>query len=236
MVKEEEPNIKNEKARSDSKKTIFAVDSSDSDSSVGSFFLKRSAEMRGTKKKQKTTSTNESPNNHVVTPSTIVIKSSTSANKGSPVIDLTGSTGKPELPGPVLSLLKEQNNVYWTYDPLGIPKEEDLDWAYYCRECRCPFHYCAQHMFGKVVTEQVEYLLKEKNEPDDITYDWLKVTFYKVYWDLVHHKKMMNLSPFPPGYTFPTHNCPPACIKLIYMNNLFRKYGKVCSRNRDKDL
>ena len=108
-----------------------------------------------------------------------------------------------------------------------------MDTAYYCSQCKCPYHYCAKITFGDVVTRQVEYLLKEKNEPSKITYDWLELKFRGIYWNCVHHKIMINSIPFPDGYSFPSYGSLPSCIKLVYLNRLFRKYGKVCDENRD---
>ena len=149
----------------------------------------------------------------------------------SKVIDLTGNSGKPELPGPRLEEMKESNNVYWTYDPRGV-SESEMDTAYYCSQCKCPFHYCAKITFGEIVTKQVEYLLKE--EKPIITYDWLELKFRGVYWNCVHHKMMINSIPFPDGYSFPSYGILPSCIELVFLNRLFRKYGQVCDENRDK--
>ena len=252
------PKVVKKKPRLDTKKMVFLEDSSDSDSSVGSFFLKRTTEMREQNNNQ-ATSLKKTPTKQIVTPPDMtVVYGRSSATREEPynhgredttetsrmmdithlkktwskVIDLTGNSGKPELPGPRLQEMKEQNNVYWTYDPRGVPTRE-MDTAYYCSQCKCPYHYCAKITFGDVVTRQVEYLLKEKNEPSKITYDWLELKFRGIYWNCVHHKMMINSIQFPDGYSFPSYGSLPSCIKLVYLNRLFRKYGKVCDENRD---
>ena len=249
-------NVAKKKPKLVLKKKHFFADSSDSDSSIGSFFLKRSAEMRRSDNNQ-ATSSKKSPPKEILTPDMIMVNGRSSATREesydrgredttetsrmmditrlkrtwSKVIDLTGNSGKPELPGPRLADMKEDNNVYWTYDPRGVASD-DMDTAYYCSECKCPFHYCAKITFGEIVTKQVEYLLKEQKPT--ITYDWLELKFRGVYWNCVHHKMMINNIPFPDGYSFPSFGILPSCIELVYLNRLFSKYGEVCDKNRDK--
>ena len=253
----EDTNVAKKKPKLHPQKRVF-LDSSDSDSSVGSFFLKRSAEMRTrTHTTNLASSSKKTPTKQIlVTPDMSVVHGRSSATREEPydhgrddttetsrmmdvtrlkktwskVIDLTGNSGKPELPGPRLLEMKEQNNVYWTYDPRGVPTSE-METAYYCSQCKCPFHYCAKITFGDVVTRQVEYLLKEQKPK--VTYDWLELKFRSVYWNCVHHKMMINSIPFPDGYSFPSYGVLPSCIELVYLNGLFRKYGKVCDENRD---
>jgi hypothetical protein len=257
MSKDTSKQGKKKKPKFAARRTIFLDDSSDSsDSSVGSFLLKRNTDMkRGNLKRDD--SPKKLPPKEVVTPEMMVVHGRSSAtaeedyNYGredttktsrmmdvthlkrtwTKVINLTGTSGEPELPGPRLQDIKEANNVYWTYDPRGVPNNK-IDTAYYCTDCKCPFHYCAKITFGAVVTTQVEYLIKE--EKPDLTYDWLELKFRGVYWTCVHHKMMINKIPFPDGYNFPSFGALPACIELVYLRRLFRKYGEVCDSNRGK--
>ena len=144
-MNEEVPNVVKKKPKLDAKKMVFLDDSSDSDSSVGSFFLKRTAEMRQVQNSNQATSSKKpsTPKRILVTPNLTVVHGRSSATREEPydrgrqdttetsrmmdltrlkrswtkVIDLTGTSGKPELPGPRLEDMKEENNVYWTYDP-----------------------------------------------------------------------------------------------------------------------
>jgi hypothetical protein len=234
------------------KNCVFLSDNSDSDSSVGSFFLKRTTEMRKNRNNTLSVPVKTVPTTkQVITPDLTNVHSKSSANRHQDslngvgditslqgrlpkVIDLTGNSGKLELPGPLLADMKEQNNVFWTYDPRGC-STSNLDGAYYCPDCSCPYHYCTQITFGDVVTTQVEFLLKEKNDPTKLTYDWLKKQFRGIYWTCVHHKMMINSIAFPKGYTFPLTGVLPACIELSHLNKLYRKYGAVCSENRDRN-
>ena len=256
-MNQDKPTVAKKKPRLVAKKSVFLTESSDSDSSLGSFFLKRSAEMRQPNSKTATSSKKTPTKETVDTPDMIVVHGRSSATREEPydlgredttktsrmmdlnrlkrswskVIDLTGNSGKPELPGPRLADMKEDNNVYWTYDPRGVATN-NMDTAYYCSECKCPFHYCAKITFGEIVTKQVEYLLKEQKPT--ITYDWLELKFQGAYWNCVHHKMMINNIPFPDSYSFPSYGVLPSCIELVFLNRLFRKYGEVCDENRDK--
>ena len=156
-MSEDTPNIVKKKPKLDAKKMIFLDDSSDSDSSVGRFFLKRTAEMRQTQNNNQVSSSKKPSTKQIVTPDMTVVHGRSSATREEPydrgredttetirmmdvtrlkrtwtkVIDLTGNSGKPELPRPRLEDMKEHNNVYWTYDPRGVATSE-MDTAYYC--------------------------------------------------------------------------------------------------------
>jgi hypothetical protein len=235
------------------KHQVFLCDSSDSDSSVGSFFLKKRNSSSCTSVKR------SPPVQEVSTPDMTVVHNRSSARREeaydygradttetsrmmdvtrlkkswTKVIDLTGTSDEPELPGPLFSEMKEQNNVFWVYDPRGVPISK-LDTAYYCPQCKCPFHYCAVITFGDVVTTQVEFLLVNQLDPKMLTYDWLEKQFRAVYWSCVHHKMMMNSIPFPRDYNFPSNGILPACIEKSHLKKLFIKYGAKCDKNRGK--
>jgi hypothetical protein len=250
--------VKKKKSKLRKKETIFLDDSSsDSDLSVGSFFLKRSADMKKAESNCSSAS-KKRPSEVVVTPDMSIVHGRPGATSPeaydnsrqdttetsrmmditrlkrtwTKVVDLTGTSGELELPGPTLADMKEQNNVFWTYDLRGVPTS-DIDTAYFCPECKCPYHYCAKITYGEVVTRQVEWLLKN-NPPSHLTYDWLDLKFRGVYWNCVYHKMLFNNIPFPDGYHFPSFGLLPTCIEKKYLRKLFNKYGERCDKNRHR--
>ena len=230
--------------------------SDSSDSSFGSFFERKRAKLDA---ERKSFAKKKTPPLFISTP-TLAVVGRTSATMAehydhsredttetsrmmdltrgrrtwSKVIDLTNDTTTNLLPGPRLQDMVDKNHVYWTYDPRGV-HSSDVDTAHYCSECKCPYHYCAKLTYGDLVTDQVEYLLKEMNDPSKITYELIQTKFRGIYWNCVHHKMMMNSIPFPDGYKFPTNGVLPSCISLCNLNKLFRRYGQICDENRDKD-
>ena len=143
----------------------------------------------------------------------------------SKVIDLCHETvHHPGLPGAHLSQMKVQNNVFWTYDPRGVDHSV-MDDEFYCVHCHCPYHYCANRVFGEMCTTHLSYLIKQEDDERDITTGGMKDTFKVVYWEMVQAKMMMNKVPFPSKYDFSTDEPLPRCIKDGALRSFIREYN-----------
>ena len=94
-------------------------------------------------------------------------------------VDLSQESGELALlPGAPLDWLRKRHELYWSYDPRGRDASiETLDSSRYCKHCRCPNHYCAEVMFGAIVTNHVVYLIVELGDEASVFDFYIKATF-----------------------------------------------------------
>ena len=94
-----------------------------------------------------------------------------------------------DIPSP-LSLIKQQNKIYYIYDPRGYPTEPlPLN---YCRYCRCPMVYCSEVVFGVMSLNHAKTLAYSPGPHCTLEKEDMKELFDRAFTKLVFAKLRWN--------------------------------------------
>lgn len=91
---------------------------------------------------------------------------------------------------PSIQEMKNDNQLFYTYDPRGVPEEEVTD--AHCKHCRCPTMYCAEKVFGDFAYKHVEMMVSKRGFEEyekecDICWE-----FMESYVTHIHSKMVWN--------------------------------------------
>jgi hypothetical protein len=107
-------------------------------------------------------------------------------------IDLSQRNEESMMPGMPLAVIKKQNMLYFTYNPMGYDPNFILPRGY-CRHCRSPTNYCAQSVFGENCKRQAEHIIYNiRGGADTMDKDDALQVFEEIYTEAVHNKVMEN--------------------------------------------
>ena len=108
------------------------------------------------------------------------------------VVDLSQRYEGSMMPGTPLAVLKKQNMLYFTYNPMGYDPDFMLPRGY-CRHCRSPNNYCAQLVFGENCKRQAEHIIYNiRGGSDTMDNDDVLQVYEEIYTEAVHNKAMEN--------------------------------------------
>jgi Zn-finger protein len=94
--------------------------------------------------------------------------------------------------GTPVKIIMDNHPLFYTYDPRGVKRGEDLPPAH-CRRCRCPLNYCAETVFGAMIEKRCDYEIYKRLGVHVFHDEYeIQMIFERFYTEAVVAKLMWN--------------------------------------------
>ena len=130
------------------------------------------------------------------------------------------------LPGATLEMILKEHQLYFTYDPFGLPFPYVLPDGY-CTYCRCPLNYCHDVHIAKIPMMLVRKWVRDAGMTSFVMFI-VERWFYGVFREQVYAKALVN-EIYPPMSFKLKHVHIPLCVQNGTLANL-KAWLEECER------